>query len=70
MTPAVFDVLLKKVTPYITKSSAIRDTTSPAERLAVTLRYLATAVTLKELLELLIESVQLRWDESLERQLK
>ena len=40
MTPAVFDVLLEKVANEIFCNSG--DTASPPERLAVTLRYLAT----------------------------
>ena len=42
MDPARFELLLSWVAPYICKSSKRRATTSPAERLCVTLRYLAT----------------------------
>ena len=42
MTPSLFEKLVRLVAPYIIKSSAIRETCSPGERLAVTLRYLAT----------------------------
>mgnify|MGYP001795563327 CR=1 FL=1 len=37
-----FEELLSWVAPYIVKSSKRRPTTSPAERLVITLQYLAT----------------------------
>ncbi|KAK3931469.1 Protein ANTAGONIST OF LIKE HETEROCHROMATIN PROTEIN 1 [Frankliniella fusca] len=42
MTPASFDWLLDKVSPFLTKCSIRRETISAGERLAVTLRYLAS----------------------------
>ena len=42
MSPATFEILLRLVAPKIIKSSEKREAVSPAERLSVTLRYLAT----------------------------
>lgn len=43
MNTAVFEDLLKKVTPFIQKQNTIlRDSIPPAERLSLTLRHLAT----------------------------
>lgn len=42
MTPSKFEVLLRMVAPFITKSSFKREAICPSERLAVTLRYLVT----------------------------
>ena len=42
MSPTTFEVLLRLVAPKIIKSSEKREAVSPAERLCVTLRYLAT----------------------------
>lgn len=43
MTPPQFQVLLEKITPWIIKKATnFREPISPAERLLVTLRYLAT----------------------------
>ena len=42
MCPEQFERLLSWVVPYIAKSSKRRPTTTPDERLIVTLRYLAT----------------------------
>ena len=42
MSPAVFKSLLQLVAPFIIKSDLNRESSQPAERLAVTLRYLAT----------------------------
>ncbi|KAK3917403.1 Putative nuclease [Frankliniella fusca] len=42
MTPAGFDWLLQKVSPFLTKSSIRREPISAGERLAITLRYLAS----------------------------
>ena len=42
MSPHLFENLLRLVAPMILKSDQKREPISPAERLAVTLRYLAT----------------------------
>ena len=42
MDPETFDNLLARVTPWLTKKNLIRKPISAAERLAVTLRYLAS----------------------------
>ncbi|KAE8745525.1 hypothetical protein FOCC_FOCC007787, partial [Frankliniella occidentalis] len=42
MTPSCFDWLLEQVSDLITKESTCRESTSAGERLAVTLRYLAS----------------------------
>ena len=42
MSPAVFKSLLHLVAPFIIKSDLTHESIQPAERLAVTLRYLAT----------------------------
>ena len=42
MSPTTFEELLSWIAPFIIKSSVRRATASPAERLCVTLRYLAT----------------------------
>ena len=42
MSPQRFDIFLKLVQPYISHSGGPRKSISPCERLAVTLRYLAT----------------------------
>ncbi|XP_046862866.1 protein ANTAGONIST OF LIKE HETEROCHROMATIN PROTEIN 1-like isoform X2 [Xenia sp. Carnegie-2017] len=42
MTPSRFDLLLGLVGPYLKKNSLYREPVSPEERLAVTLRFLAT----------------------------
>lgn len=46
MTPDDFDYLLNLTTPSIEKSNTnMRESICPGERLAITLRFLATAVT-------------------------
>ena len=42
MFPTVFEKLLRLVAPLIVKSDQKRESITPAERLSVTLRYLAT----------------------------
>lgn len=42
MTPTQFDLLLHKIGPSISKNDFRRETISPAERLSLTLRYLAS----------------------------
>ena len=47
MTPARFDQLLSLVGPMLSKKSLYREAISPDERLAVTLRFLATGDSLR-----------------------
>ena len=46
MAPSTFETLLSWIGPFIVKSGLRRPTASPAERLYVTLRYLATGDSL------------------------
>jgi hypothetical protein len=49
MNEQLFNVLLRKMTPYLTsKGTVMRDSLSVEERLALTLRFLATGRAFKD----------------------
>ena len=78
MTPTKFELILSWIAPFVKKSSKRRPTTTPAERLCVTLRYLATGdaqftiassyhITPTTVCRIIRETTQCFWDVLLQK---